>query len=244
MRNYEWSNFNALRKYPIQTNCTPHTKDKLFTLPNSVIVDAVLQMSYEWQQQFYISKIDYSPLQFYIEISQAETSNLALQGILTGTTIFLTGVNPYTYSVGKIIIGSLDDLPYGSYEFYPYSTLLEPCNVLKLNSGIASLNGITDGNINLVSQTNVVITKTGSNIVIDTQDGLCACDENPCIKSINGIYAKNFLIDGTGCVKVNNGTNGIIIENTCESSCCGCTEINDMLDRINDLSARITALGG
>jgi len=216
-----------------------------FSIPETFIVDAYLSMSVDFQAMFYVSKIHYSPELLSITVSLLDGTE-ALVGTIQDSSFLvnLYGKNKYTGSFGKIVIGSYENMIYGEYEFSPKATYIEPCRVLKLGKGVTSINGITSGNVVFTTGSNVVIEQNGTIIKIDTQDGLCACGDIPCIKTINSIEPRNnnFEILGVGCVNIGPSESGLEIQNECEEACCGCDEINDMVDRINALQERITIL--
>lgn len=244
MYNNDWLVQNSYRKYPFMHECTLRDETKKFILSNSVIVDAIFHLNIGYQYQLYLSKILHSPE--YLSLTFSINGEEALTGTSNETgeffTINLEGKNDYEGSIGKVIIGSLTDLPYGEYSFLVYDTRIEPCRIIRLYNGINSLNGIRSGNVTLSSRSNVNISKDGNIIYIDSQDGLCACNTLQCIKTINGIYSENFIIDSRGCIAIEDIDGGIRLINNCEQACCGCDEINDFIDRINELERRITAL--
>lgn len=237
----EYLNENSHRNFPIREDCPMKTTTG-YRFPNEVIVDCIAYMSTGFQYEYYIKSVVYTPTEFTVVIARADTLEAKISGtISSGTVMGLSGADD---SEGKIIVGSLTNLPYGAYEFEPGMSLLEPCRVIKLCTGISSLNGITSGPVNLIAGANVKFTINGTSLKIDTMDGLCACNNNPCIESINGQTGPDITISGTGCVAVTSGQNGITIENTCENSCCGCDEVNDMIEWIKTLENRVAALGG
>lgn len=246
MYNLEWLNENMHRKFPFMHECSLKDKTGYYTIPDSIFLDILIQVNIDYQYMFYISKIEYTPEYFSVTVSVNETEALKGTCLPTDTVLTLYGQDAYKGSFGKIILGNFSEIHYLSLDFSAASAIIEPCRVIKLCSGINSINDITEGNVNLVGKTNVIVEKDGNNINISTKDGLCACDSIPCIKTINGIEPINndFKITPRGCVSINSITGGIEIGNNCESSCCGCDEINDFVDRINSLEKRIRILEG
>ncbi len=247
MYNIEWQDINEDRKYPFISTATLKDKTNTFTLSNSFFLDAIILVNKDFQAQFYVDQIKYTPDLISISINMQDGTP-ALIGTSENPTDFSTlgleGKNEYLGSFGKLMLGKISNIPYGTLSFYAPATMFEPCKILKLNSGISSINGITSGNVILSSESNVIIRVEGNKIYINSIDGLCACNETPCIKTINGIEPinSNFIINGIGCVKVSDDEGGIIVENTCEESCCGCDEVNDFIDRMQGLENRIHAL--
>jgi len=252
MYNQEWLNINANRKYPFKEESNLKDETRRFQLPDDFLVDALLIVPINYQFDFYVSKVSFSIEELAVTISMRDQEE-ALTGTIqypdlssTNQTLALSGRGTYNGGYGKLVIGSFSSLIEGEFNFLYQDTTVEPCRIIKLNQGITSLNGITSGNIILKSGTNVVITPEvdQNKIIIDTFDGLCACDECPTVKTINGRQPvnNNFSIAGIGCVTVTESGNGIQIGNDCEEACCGCDEVNDMVDRIRDLQERITIL--
>ena len=248
MYNLEWYNLNANRRFPLIHEQDPIDITGKFTIPNNFIVDAKIMVNINFQHNFGISKILYTPEVLSITINDINEGIEALVGTLQNpiieepTTLIISGKDSFLGSYGKLIINSLENMPYGEFKFA--AAVIEPCLVLKLGQGVTGINGITSGNVTLASKSNVVISKENNIIYIDTQDGLCACDSTSCLKTINGVEPvnRNINIVGRGCVTVEPIEGGILVGNSCEAACCGCDEINDFIDRINELQKRITIL--
>lgn len=254
MYNMEWLNINGNRRYPFREDSTMFDSSRRYELPNSIFVDALIGVPVDFQYNFYVSRIQHSPVLLSITISTQEGIE-ALVGTIqnpdieqSNIVLNLDGKEKFLGAYGRLIIGALNNLPEGDFEYLQQDLALEPCRIIKTSLGVTSLNGIASGNIVLKSSSNVVITPRPDDnvIVIDTFDGLCACDNCPTIKTFNGQKPvnNNINIQGIGCITVVPGNNGIDIRNECEDACCGCDEVNDMVDRISDLQRRITILEG
>lgn len=250
MYNLEWANENSERKFPFIHTASLRDKTKRYTLPNSVIVDTLLALTEDYNLPFFLSNITYSPKILSVTISMA-TGKVALVGSINNPdplaknfTLELNGEEKYLGSYGKIIIGSLENLLEGSFDFFAVDSFFEPCRVIKLSRGISAINGITNGNVILTEGANTEILVNGRKIEINAIDAKCQCDTCQCIKTINGIppLGNNFKITGVGCVQINPTENGIEIVNTCEESCCGCDEINAIVQQLQELQSRIIAL--
>lgn len=250
MHSLEWLNVNANRAFPLKSSNHFLNSTSKFKLPYDFIVDGMLFLNVNYQLEFYISQIDYSEDILTVTVSLG-TGEDALKGSiqnpsinLENETMSLNGTGVYTGSYGTIIIGSLQNMLKGSLTFNFGATTFEPTRINRLSTGINSLNGITNGAINIVSRSNVSVRVEGQNLIIDTIDGLCQCNNNNCVKSINDVKPVNGNIDliGIGVMEVTGSENGVTIENTVSESCCGCDEINDILDDLTDLERRVTAL--
>lgn len=252
MYNMEWLNLNSNRRYPFKEDSIMYDVSRRYKLSNTIFVDAIIGTPIDFQFNFYISRIQYSPVLLSVTISTQEGLE-ALIGTIqdpdsnaSNILLNLEGKNKFLGAYGRLIIGNLNNLPEGDFEYLQQDLVIEPCRVIKTSLGITSLNSITSGNIILKSSSNVVITPQVEDkiILIDTFDGLCACDSCPTIRTFNGQEPinNNVNIQGVGCITVVPGNNGIDIKNECEDACCGCDEVNDMVDRISDLQRRITIL--
>ena len=244
MYNTEWLNLNANRRFPFTADASLNTYPPFLALSNGLVLDALLMMSQDYQSNFYLSTLVWDTEEISLVIARQDGAEALIGTGLHNSTITVIGKEDFLGSYGKVTVGDFTNFPPGKFKFIYSGTQFEPCRVLKLNHGVSAINGISQGNVILASGTNVVITKAGNTIKIDTYDGLCACDDLPCIKTINGIppINNNFTVDGIGCVSVIPGENGVKIINDCEDACCGCDEVNDMITRIRALEQRIINL--
>jgi hypothetical protein len=249
--NQDWYNINSYRKYPFKDYCTLIDITKRVTLPSNFIVDAIFSLSLNWQENFYLSKTTINSTELTLEVSCKIDSTVALSGTIqnpsyssSNFSVTMYGLNSYVGSSGKIVIGSLSNIIEGTHTFNDAE--FEPCRVLKLAKGVTSINGISDGPVILEAGQNVFVEVVGNVITIRALTDPCNCKDNgcKCIRTINGIEPvnNNIQISGIGCVTVSEGEQGIEIGNQCEDSCCGCDEVNDMIDRIRDLEERIIHL--
>lgn len=250
MYNLEWLNENANRRYPFKEETTLVDRSERYQLPNTFLVDGLFMLSRNFELDFHVGRVSYSPDALTITVNAVDNETTLVGTIqapdpqLKNSTITLFGEGQYVGSFGRFTIGSLEDLTEGEFDFFRTETAIEPCRIVKLNQGISAINGITSGNVILKSGANTVITVVGKKIQIESFDGRCACENCPCIKTINGIPPKgnDFRIEGIGCVSIGAAQNGIEIANDCEEACCGCQEVNDFLTRLRDLEERIIIL--
>lgn len=238
--NQEWYNLNSNRRYPFKSSASLLDITKRNYLSNDFIVDAIFVVSKNWQEDFYLSKYLYDSTRLILEVSCRVTEEVALAGSPTG----LIGINSYVGSTGKIIVQNTYNLIEGEWSFS--DTEFEPCRILKLHRGITSINGIYDGPITIEAGQNAIVTTENNKIEVKASSDPCNCKDNgcKCIQTINGVEPinSNIQISGIGCVTVSETENGIEIGNQCEESCCGCDEVNDMIDRIKDLEERVIRL--
>lgn len=190
----------------------------------------------------------------------------------------LAGVDDFDDATGKVAVGTLDAiaaLPPGQYVFDPAATAIEPDCIRPMIRGISSVvvvNGLDRspriyGDIELVAGNNmriVVEDIEGSTprIIFNAISGeglneVCVCNDDPTsppIRFINGIpplLDGNFRILGDDCLDVQPITNGLQLVDKCSKPCCGCTELDALIqqsqtiaDGVATFSAYITNLSG
>jgi len=64
----------------------------------------------------------------------------------------------------------------------------------------------------------------------------------PCIRTINGVSADesgNFTLDGGDCIDVQVSTGIIELQDLCARSCCGCTELQSLVDGLLSVEQQI-----
>ena len=169
---------------------------------------------------------------------------------------------------GSITIGSIvntqQDLG-GVFNFSPTSTAFEAdclfisvaqVKYLEMFNGAVSLGQFTDV-IKLRAGRNIRLRYVGlDTIAIDAIDGLNllapdGCEQLPAagdpILTINGIppdVSGNFKIEGSDCIDIVEVTNGISIKDTCASSCCSCTELEELMVAQREVEAQLQIIRG
>ncbi len=173
----------------------------------------------------------------------------------------MAGINDFADTSGKITIGRLENIdaqPGGFFTFDYAATPIESDCIRPMIRGVSSIrvtNGAETseplyGDIELVAQNNFQLTP----IIVSGQDpqirfsavageGLnevCVCvgDDatSPPIRRINGIPptpAGDFTLLGNDCLQIIGIENGVRLDDTCSSPCCGCTELEKIT---NDLT--------
>lgn len=279
--NVQWLNQNSQRAYPLADwgNATDQTGT--VTIPQNFMlalyfpVHAGLVVS---PDQFYIQSLGIYPTGFSISVGYYNgtgtpivvgTVNIASAQHTEYSTYALAGINDFDDSVGKVAIGTLDDinkLPPGYYTFDHNATPLETDAIWPMIRGISSLivvNGSDQsqriyGDIELVAGDNMRIVANlveglSPQIVFSAISGeglnsTCACEDEPvgnCIRFINGIPPLpdgNFRIVGNKCVDVQPITNGIQLSDLCSQPCCGCTELEALISQINRFADGVVTL--
>lgn len=180
----------------------------------------------------------------------------------------LSGIGIFDESVGRCVIGKLDaidQLPPGLYTFDYEATCLEVDAIWPQIRGVSSLtvvngNDATEklyGDIMLVAGENIRLTfisnQFGQRIRIDAIGGenlneYCECEPEPNappIRFINGVAPDedgNFTLLGTACVKFKAIENGIQIVEECATPCCGCNELEALIQQIQRTQNGATTL--
>ena len=179
--------------------------------------------------------------------------------LLTGSPVSTT--YDFSNSVGTITVGNLEGfvaaspghIDYGA-EAYIESTVvsMNTVGVSSIRSGDTLTNATESltGHVVLVPKLNFAIdTDTSANAVIfNALDGagmnsVCTCEGEielgPCIQTINGQSpnsAGDVDLIGGPCVSIdNNSLSGVVISETCSSPCCGCEQLNIIVDDLRDL---------
>ena len=163
--------------------------------------------------------------------------------------------------VGTVTVGNLEGFLAGSPGRidYDYTARLEASTVSLNTVGVSSIRAGTtltssteslSGHVVLVPRINFAIsTDTGSNsITFSALNGAglesdCTCDGEielgPCIRTINNLEPSASdgnidLVQGT-CIQINNADSAITLSETCSSPCCGCDQLNIIVDDLRDL---------
>lgn len=258
MVNLDYLNLNSLRSYPIKETVSKQDTLSVFTIPNDLIVDLELAVSYNPEVYGYISKI--SNLTDYIGIEISDNSN-----VLIGTFVivanehtrfkkyFLVPSNDYVRASGVLTIDSLTGLrnqPDGAYSFTLENTELEMRAFIPGQKGINRIKFINasgssfyrSGDVTIIARSNIRF-KDGEDgaIIIDVGDGLglntdCAA-ERACIQTINGIPPDenhNFTLDFSDCAQLTPipANTGLLLEDTCCRPCVGCSDIEELTTRL------------
>jgi hypothetical protein len=179
----------------------------------------------------------------------------------------LGGVDNFDDCVGRIVLGVLDEvntLPPGLYSFDRAGGELEPDTIRPMLRAVTRLrvsnNGELSapiyGDVTLVAGNNVRITAAvvgaETEIIFDAISGAnlneeCYCEvpeSGECIRCINGVCSTdgNFVIAPDDCIQITPMSNGLKFSDTCAQPCCGCTELDAVVDQINRFGDGVTTL--
>jgi len=279
--NLQWLNHNSQRSYPMADWASARDKTETIVIPDSFIlaldfpVHAGLNVEPE---KFYIQTLGIYPTGYSVVIGYDDGSaappvvanvNIARVSHTEYRSYALAGADTFDDSVGKIVIGKLDDidkLPPGVYHFAPAATVLETDAIRPMIRGISSLTVVngTDrserlyGDIELVAGDNMrivanLVESLAPQIVFNAiaGEGLneeCACDEEgdgPCIKFINGIPPLpngNFRMVGNKCLDIQPIEHGLLLNDICSEPCCGCDELEALIRQIDRFADGVITL--
>ena len=181
----------------------------------------------------------------------------------------LSGQGDFEDSVGAIVIGSLDSimaLPAGSWEFGVADARLSPSAIRPGLRNVSSIRVVQGADVSEKLQGDIafesglncrlrVVTISGvQTIYIDFISGegtveTCDCDsmpeDAPAIRTINGIppnSSGDFTFQGSICVAMSAILNGLQIDDVCSEPCCGCEELEVVLDALEGLNGQIYTL--
>ena len=183
---------------------------------------------------------------------------------------FISGIGDFYDSIGKITIGRLDNIltSGGLYNFSLDNSRLEPTVVRPNLRGVSAMILVNNedrsdpihGDVELVAGTNVRLVPSpnpGGNpqIRIDAIQGAglnqeCDCSDQlpedaPCVRTINGIPpddAGNFTFLGDECITLEGVDNGIQMKDACSQACCGCEELEKIIQDLEQLLLQVNTL--
>lgn len=270
--NLQWLNHNSQRSYPLTEWATKRDVDDTISIPRSLIVAMYFPvhagMTVE-AHRFYVQSLAVYPTGFNIGIGYNDGSNapplVASVNIAKSTHVenrsyALVGSDDFDDSVGKVVIGRLDEaseLPPGQYDFDYEGGALETDVIRPMIRGVTSLTIVRGsersvplvGDIEIAAGNNVRVvasdvdtsspTVTISAISGEGLNENCVCEEEPsgpCIKSINGIVPQedgNFRLVGDDCFIVTPITNGLEFTDKCSKPCCGCDDLDALVSQID-----------
>lgn len=184
-------------------------------------------------------------------------------------TYAMSGVDDFDDTVGKIVIGDLteiDRLSPGYYTFTPDTTPIETDSIRPIIRGISSLTIVNGsdrsqklyGDVEIVAGSNMRIVANSvsgqpTQVVFSAISGeglnaVCECEENAdktAIRLINGIPPLadgNFRMVGNKCISIQPVTNGLQFTDLCSQPCCGCEELDAIVQQINRFADGATTL--
>ena len=281
--NLEWLNHNSQRRYPLADDAEAKDDTGAFRLPDNFLVELDLPVhaglnsgpagffvrSVSSYAGGYGLTIGYQPADGSDPVNVA-SALIPRQGFTRNQVFALGGIGDYADTVGKLVIGRLDDIdeqPPGFWEFTLATARLDPDAVRPIIRGVSSVVCVNGdqrseplyGDIELVAGGNmqlVPIVQAGQDPIIrfNAISGEGTVDECVCegdtaqtepIKKVNGVTPTNtgdFNVVGSDCIQIVSIPNGIRIVDTCAQPCCGCTELERITQDLERLNEQVLAV--
>lgn len=283
--NLEWLNHNAQRRYPLADDAEARDETGAFRLPDNFIVGLDLPIHAGLNvgpAGFYVQSVSayaggygivvaYQPADLSDPITVA-TALIPRQGFVRNQVFALGGVGDYADTVGKIVIGRLDDVdeqPPGFWEFTLATARLDPDAVRPIIRGVASVTCVNGdqrsvplyGDIELVAGNNmqiIPIVQTGQDSIIRfnaiSGEGTieeCVCEGDAALSTpitrINGVAPTNggsMTVVGNDCIQIEAIPNGIRIKDVCAQPCCGPEELARITQDLERFAGQAAAVEG
>lgn len=261
----EWLNSNSVRSYPLADSATKLDESSTLRLPDSIILSLYFPVNAGINVQaenFFIRNITVFASGLSVSLGYDDgtgdypivaTTAISFSNHTEYKSYSLAGSGVFSDSVGKIVLGKLEDLkalPSGQFLFSYAGGKLDTDCVRPIIRGVTSISlvngndstGKLTGEIELIAGTNMELSVVYSEgqptqIRFDaisgaglSKDCVCASDDNlaPCIRTINGIApttAGDFSVVSDEGLTITPIANGIKLQDASSKPCCGCVEL-------------------
>jgi hypothetical protein len=271
--NLEFLDLNGQRAYPLTERASRRDISGSFRIPNSLLLGLYLPVHAGLaidSTQFFVRTLTVfgNGLSLAIAYNDDEedptivaTAVVPFAGHVEYQSYALGGQGDFDDTVGKVVIGRLDELLVlspGQYHFTYEAGQLEVDAIRPMIRGVSRLVLINNGersdpltgDVELVAGANMRLSlvQSGSQqqIRFDAIDGeglsnACDCeDDTPCLKTINGVAPNadgNLTLLGDDCVSFESQDNGLRINDNCSRPCCGCAELERVTTDLQRFSA-------
>ena len=276
--NADFLNANAARKYPLHEGADLWDTTKSFRIPDDFLVDLIWPTHPDPlidPTKFHVAGIAIFGSGVVLTLGYNGTpigsTIIPVSGFVHNSTYMIQGTGEFFDSVGKVVIGSLDNIlsNAGAFIFGPTDAPIETTPIKPALRNVSALflqNGteVSDsiqGDVVLRAGRNMqirIVRGTGGapdTIILDALDGTglnknCACAENPdtpCIRTINGVGPDangNLDLLPDDCIQLtpNAAGNSIALKDKCCTPCCGCEELNVVRTTLENVSNQVNAL--
>ncbi len=264
--NENWLAQNENRAYPLAFDAQAEDVTGSFAIPQSLLL--AMQLSVPALDaidpaKFFLSSIILTASGMTVRISYDQGTEYTLVGSaiipfdshVPKTSYALSGADDFDDVTGKLVVGKVDDLPAGQFDFTPAGGKLDPdvCRpflrglraILVKNSDDQSVE--LTGIVSLNSGTNLRFVVEGAetetpSVRVDAIDGAglnqgCECEVQvgEPVRTINLVRPTaggDFSFIGADAIDITSITNGIQITNTKAKPCCGCAELEALTSRL------------
>jgi len=175
----------------------------------------------------------------------------------------VSGLADFSQLFGTAIIGKVDSIKsyLGTFKFQLAGGRLESSVVsvgAKRISGIKVVRSeattpVLSGQISFESGSNHSIQVTENTLKFNAVNGeglqaQCECNDvqlGPCIRTINNVPGDplgNIVVAAGDCISISNQSGGISISDSCAKPCCGCNELQVVVNDVESLSTQLSSL--
>jgi hypothetical protein len=276
----EWLNLNSQRNYPLSDDATGLDVSGGFALPDDMILELDLPVHAGMDvdpARFLVLHVGAYSTGYSVIVGYQPASGPAVvvasaliprQTHTPNTAYALGGVAPFDDTVGKVVVGRLenaDNQPPGFWTFDLAGARLATDAVRPMIRGVSALVCVNGGqrssplygDVELVAGQNIQIVPLSDDppqVRISAIEGSglseqCVCEGDsaltPPVSTVNGVApttAGDFNVVGSDCVQVVPIANGIKIVDTCSKPCCGPAELERItrdLDRLGSEAASV-----
>ncbi len=284
-QNISWLNHNAARHYPLADDADGIDISGSFTLPLDFLLELDLPIHSGMDvdpARFFIRQLGSYATGYFITVGYQPVGDDPDEAVDVATCLVprtshtenrmyaLGGVEPFDDTVGKVVIGKLDNIDKESAGFWTFTLAqgrLDPDAVRPMIRGVSSLivvNGTEEsqplyGDVVLEAGQNFQILVTGAGgdsptirLSAINGEGLteeCVCEGEAAprapIRTINGIAPRidgEFTLVNGDCVNFEQITNGLRIANGCSKPCCDCADLERITRDLDRFGAQVEAV--
>jgi hypothetical protein len=238
--------------------CTATDGTGSFTIPTTFLLDLCFPVPSDLDpSEFHILQVASYSGGYVVTLGYNGSAMAAFSVPATihtwGKVYSVIGIGDYSNFIGRVSIGSLDDIgvqPAGAWSFTTVTAPLQPRSIIPVAQGVSGIQILSNGSLS-EPLTGPITFVQGSNVKFRIGDGSnddlgyiyidavgnddytkYTCnnqrDLGPPIRTINGIAPTpdgDFLLLPGTCLSFSAIANGLEISDTCSQPCCGCAEL-------------------